>query len=121
MDKIVNDLKKLVPFKETVEVGDIVLVAAKKPQMLVYGLVSDIIRDDTKRDEWWHVSMHILSLPPRKVTWILRTPQMTGQEIFSMDGEERFMKAVNFDKNSEPKKKDTEQGSKDKPSLRRIK
>jgi hypothetical protein len=121
MDKIVNDLKKLVPFKETVEAGDIVLVAAKKPQMLVYGLVSDIIRDDTKRDEWWHVSMHILSLPPRKVTWILRTPQMTGQEIFTMEGEERFMKAVKFETNGEPTQKDTEKGSQEKPSLRRIK
>lgn len=96
MEKLVGDLKKLVQFKDTLEVGDIVLLAAKKPQMLVYALVSDIVRDETKRDEWWHVSMDILSLPPRKVTWILRPEQMTGKEIFTMDGEERFMKAVNF-------------------------
>lgn len=121
MEKIVKDLKKLVPFKDTVEAGDIVLIAAKKPQMLVYGLVSDVVRDDTKRDEWWHVSMHILSLPPREVTWILRTQQMTGLEIFTMDGEERFMKAIDFGQKRpsagpEKKKKEPE-----KPALRRVK
>ena len=121
MEKIVNDLKKLVSFKDSVEIGDIVLIAAKKPQMLVYGLVSDIIRDDTKRDEWWHVSMHLLSLPPRKVTWTLRTEQMSGQEIFTMDGEQRFMKAVDIDTKEMGPKSDPESQSKGKPSLRRIK
>ena len=121
MDKIVKDLKKLVPFKDTVEVGDIVLIAAKKPQMLVYGLIRDIIRDETKHDEWWHVSMHILSLPPREVTWTLRPEQMSGQEIFTMDGEQRFMKAVDFETKGQPIKQDTEMESKGKPSLRRIK
>ncbi len=121
MEKIVSDLKKIVPFKDTVSIGDIVLIAAKKPQMLVYALVSDIVRDDTKSDEWWHVSMHILSLPPRKVTWILRTEQMTGHEIFSMDGEERFMKAVVFETRKTPDKDDSRQESMGKSSLRRIK
>ncbi len=123
MDKIVKDLQKLVPFKNSLEAGDIVLIAAKKPQMLVYGLVSDIVRDDTKRDEWWHVSMHIMSLPPRKVTWILRTPQMTGQEIFTMDGEDRFMKAVDFGQKKEPPQPGPEKQkkSKEKTTLRRVK
>ena len=121
MDKIVKDLKKLVPFKDTLEAGDIVLIAAKNPQMLVYGLVGDIIRDDTKRDEWWYVSVFILSLPPRKITWTLRTPQMTGLEIFSMDGEERFMKAVAFETKNIPVKDDPKQEKKGKGSLRRIK
>ena len=121
MDKIVSDLKKLVSFKNTVAIGDIVLIAAKKPQMLVFGLVSDIIRDDSKREDWWHVSMHILSLPPREVTWTLRTEQMSGQEIFTMDGEERFMKAVEFATKGMGPKQDPEKKSKGKPSLRRIK
>jgi hypothetical protein len=121
MDKLVKDLEKLVPFKDEVEAGDIVLIAAKKPQMLVYGLVSDIVRDDTKREEWWHVSMHILSLPPRKVTWILRTPQMTGLEIFTMDGEERFMKAVDFGRKSTPAGPEDEKKDNEKPALRRVK
>jgi len=121
MDKIVKDLHKLVPFKDTLEAGDIVLIAAKKPQMLVYGLITDIVRDDTKRDEWWQINMHILSLPPRRVSWILRTPQMTGQEIFTMDGEQRFMKAVDFGQNfplTGPKK---QKNKKDTPALRRVK
>jgi hypothetical protein len=121
MEKIVSDLKKIMPFKDTVKIGDIVMIAAKKPQMLVYALVSDIIKDNTKRGEWWHVSMHILSLPPRKITWILRTEQMTGHEIFTMDGEERFMKAVVFDTKKSPGKDDTKQDNKGKASLHRIK
>jgi len=121
MEKIVSDLKKIVPFKDTVEVGDIVLIAAKKPQMLVYALVSDIERDDTKHDDWWHVSMHILSLPPRKTTWILRTEQITGHEIFTMDGEERFMKAVIFETKKTPVQDDSQNENKGKSSLRRIK
>ena len=121
MEKIVNDLKKIVPFKDTIDVGDIVLIAAKKPQMLVYAQVSDIVRDDMKRGDWYHVSMFFLSLPPRKITWILRTEQMTGHEIFTMDGEERFMKAVAFDTKKTPVKNGNPQDKKGKTSLRRIK
>ncbi len=121
MDKIIKDLKKLVLFKDEIEAGDIVLIAAKKPQMLVYGLVSDIVRDDTKREDWWHVSMHILSLPPRKVNWILRTPQMTGLEIFTMDGEERFMKAINFGRKFTPAGPENKKKDNEKPALRRVK
>jgi hypothetical protein len=121
MDNIIKGLKKLVPFKDTLEAGDIVLIAAKKPQMLVYGLVSDIVRDDTKRDEWWHVSMHILSLPPGKVSWILRTSQMTGLEIFTMDGEERFMKAVDFGPKLPQTGMEKQQKNKEKSGLRRVK
>ena len=116
METLVSDLKKIVPFKDTVENGDIVLIAAKKPQMLVYALISDIVRDDTKKDEWWHV-------PPQKVTWTLRTEQMSGLEIFTMDGEERFMKAVVFDIPKPPIKKDNQKKTKTKAkaTLRRIK
>ncbi len=121
MEKIISDLKKIIIFKDTVDIGDIVLIVAKKPQMLVYALISDMVRDDTKHDEWYHVSMHFLSLPPRKVTWTLRQEQMSGQEIFTMDGEERFMKAVVFDTEKIPEGA-TQKGKKTgKSSLRRIK
>ena len=121
MDKTVENLKKLVRFKDTVEAGDIVLIAGKKQQILLYGLVSDIVRDDTKRDEWWQVSMQILSLPPRKVTWILRTEQMTGLEIFTMDGEDRFMKAVDFGQEIPGGGPEKQNNKKGKTTLRRVK
>jgi hypothetical protein len=121
MEKIVSELKKVVSFKNTVDVGDIVLIAAKKPQMLVYGFISEMVRDETRRDEWYHVGMHLLTLPPSKVTWTLRPEQMSGQEIFTMDGEERFMKAVAFDSDKTPESGSRKQKKKDKTPLKRIK
>ena len=94
MEELVNELKKILYFKDTIEPGDIVLIAAKEPQMLVYAYVKDIERDRGRKDEWWHVSLTVLSMPPQQMTWTLRTAQMTGMEIFTMGGEERFLKAV---------------------------
>ncbi|OGQ96024.1 MAG: hypothetical protein A2521_14195 [Deltaproteobacteria bacterium RIFOXYD12_FULL_57_12] len=96
MENVVKELKKIVKFKDATVVGDIVLVAAKDPRMLAYALVTDIVRDDTKRDEWWFVTLQFLTVPIQKVAWILRTAQLTGMEIFTMDGAARFVKAVDF-------------------------
>ena len=96
MQKIVDELKQVVPFKDTTDVGDIVLIAAKEPQMLIYARVNNIERDSSRNDEWWHVHLTMLTLPLQELTWTLRTRQMTGQEIFTMGGEERFVKAIEF-------------------------
>ena len=94
MEKLVIELKKALPFKETTTTGDVVVIAAKEPQMLVYAVVGEITRDATRKEEWWHVTLHILTMPPQTVVWTLRTPQFTGQEIFTMGGEGRFVKAI---------------------------
>lgn len=104
MNNMVDELSQLISFKETTEIGDIVLIAAKEPQMLVYALIESIERDSTRAQEWWQVGMSMLTLPLQKITWTLRTEQMTGQEIFTMGGEERFIKAVDFGDNSTTKK-----------------
>ena len=65
--------------------------------MLLYAKVGDIIRDQTRREEWWHVTLHLLTLPIQSVVWTLRSPQFTGQEIFTMKGEWRFIQAVQLD------------------------
>lgn len=96
MEKLAADLKKIMPFKDTTEPGDIVLIAAREPEMLVYASVGDILRDETRKDEWWHLTLHILTVPPQTVVWTLREPQFTGREIFTMAGEARFVKAVEF-------------------------
>jgi len=121
MEKLVAELKKIIKFKDTTDVGDIVLVAAKNPRMLIYALVTDITLDETKRDEWWHVTFQFLAIPPQKTSWILRTPQMTGMEIFTMNGEQRFVKAVDFYEVKPFEPRDT-RGKKDKkPVLKRVK
>jgi hypothetical protein len=96
MKKLVEEIKEHVCFKNTTEVGDLVLLVAKEPQMLVYALVTGIERDETRKDEWWHLQMNILTVPPQPMTWTLRMEQFTGQEIFTMGGEERFVQAVDF-------------------------
>jgi hypothetical protein len=125
MEHLVAELKKIVQFKETTTVGDIVLVAAKNPQMLVYAKVADIVRDETRKEEWWQVTLHLLSIPMQTVVWTLRTPQMTGQEIFTMGGEGRFIKAVLFEEPvSSPHRSGrvaSGQGAGRKPGLRIVK
>lgn len=93
LEKIVRDLKNIMAFKETTEEGDIVLVVADQ---LIYALVIEISPDTGKRDEWWHVTLQLLTVPPKQVVWTLREPQFTGKEIFAMGGEKRFVKAVGF-------------------------
>ena len=102
MEKIVEDLKNIIPFKDTTDEGDVVLVVANQ---IFYALVTGIARDETKRDEWWHVTMQALLVPPQKMVWTLRNEQLTGQEIFTMGGEKRFIKAVDFGEPKPPAKK----------------
>ena len=94
MEKLVAELKKLVEFKKDIDTGDIVLIATENPQMLVYAVITDIVRDPTRKDPWWHVSMRMLTVPLQAVTWTLRTEQMCGREIFTMGGDKRFMAPV---------------------------
>lgn len=98
MEDLVAELKELIDFKDTTEVGDIVMVAAEEPQMAAYALVTDIERDLSRKDEWWEVHMQLLSLPIQPIVWTLRVEQFTGQEIFTMNGNSRFVKAVRFDR-----------------------
>ncbi len=125
MEKLVAELEQIVPFKETTDIGDLVLIVAKEPQMLVYALVTDIARDESRKDEWWHLGLTFLTVPPQEVTWTLRTVQMTGMEIFSMGGEKRFLKAVNLVPTlSRPPENSDTTAAKDKPKapfLKRVK
>jgi len=97
MEKMVLELRQLVNFKDTTNVGDLVLIASLDPDMLIYALVSSIERDTSRRDAWWHVTMHLLAVPPRQTVWTLRRAQFTGREIFTMDGAKRFVQAVHFE------------------------
>jgi hypothetical protein len=99
MEKLITELKGIIDFKDTTEPGDIVLIVAKEPQMVIYAYVMTIEPDPNHKDEWWNLDLRVLAVPPQNMTWTLRTPQMTGMEIFTMGGEERFIKALNFTNN----------------------
>lgn len=100
MQKIVDELKKILPLKDTTHIGDVIVIASKEPQMLMYAHVDNIELDTSRKDEWWHVELSVMSIPLQKMTWTLRTEQLSGQEIFTMGGEERFVQAVSFRKSS---------------------
>ena len=122
MKKLIKELKKIVPFKETTDVGDLVLVVVEETEMAGYALVTGIERDQTRKDEWWEVHMQLLSVPPQPLVWTLRTAQFTGQETFTMGGKGRFGKAVHFEtaETTVPLTK-TESATESKGGLRLIK
>jgi len=126
MEQLVAELKKTLLCKETTVPGDIVLIAAKQPQMLLYAVVGEIVRDATRKAEWWHVTLHLLALPVQTVVWTLRTPQFTGKEIFTMGGEERFIQAVRLEREPpgpalDPVDQGQAKGRDRRPDLRLIK
>jgi hypothetical protein len=97
MQNLITELKQVVKFKDSTDIGDLVLIVAKEPEIIAsYALVTNIERDTSRKNEWWHVGLTILSLPPQEMVWTLRTPQFTGMEVFTMGGEERFVKAVDL-------------------------
>lgn len=96
MENFVEELKKMVCFKSSTESGDIVLIVIDSPRSLLYARVKDFVRDDSRRDEWWHISLQLLTVPPQEVQWTLRMAQVTGQEIFTMGGDKRFIQAVDL-------------------------
>jgi hypothetical protein len=122
MEQIIAELKQIITFKDNTVRGDIVLIATKTPPMLVYALVTSIEKDTTRKDEWWHVGMSLLTVPPQQTVWTLRTSQMTGGEVFTMGGEQRFVKAVDFGALGVPLPGNDGEKSKEKGSmLKRVK
>jgi len=96
MEELVKELRRLVPFKNSTVEGDVVMIAIENPKSALYAIVTKIERDESKKSEWWHVTMQILSVPPQKVTWTLREAQFTGAEIFTMGDDGRFIQAVDL-------------------------
>jgi len=120
LEKLVEELKEVVPFKQTTDVGDLVLIASEEPRLMLYAVVVSIDRDSSKRDEWWHIGLTFLTVPLQNVIWTLRTAQMTGQEIFTMGGEKRFFKAISVEIGPGPIKETSKPAAK-KGALKRIK
>lgn len=122
MESLVKELAQIMEFKDTLDVGDIVLILLEESQNGIYAQVTGIVRDDSRKDEWWHVGLAFLTIPVQQTTWTLRTEQMTGGEIFTMGGKKRFVKAVKIDvKNPTPYPEEDIVSEKKKGMLKRIK
>ena len=122
LEQIIGELRKVMHFKDGTEPGDLVLILMENPQTATYGRISAIERDMSKKEEWWHVAFYLLTIPPQKMVWTLRTEQFTGREIFTMGGKKRFFQAIRFDEPGPPAEKPGEKtGIKRKSSLRLVK
>jgi hypothetical protein len=122
LENLIAELRQLVDFKETTGAGDVVLIASENPKMLVYGLITGIEPDSSRQGGWWHVSMLLLTVPPQNIVWTLREPQFTGQEIFTMGGDQRFVQAVTIPSPPQQEKQGTVDGpAAVKKSFKRVK
>lgn len=122
MEKLVEELRAVIPLKPDTDSGDIVMIVGENPQMIIYGIVTSIERDPSKKDEWWNIALTFLTVPLQKVVWTLRTEQMTGREIFTMGGEKRFFQAVELDKGAKgASSPDKESSSSKRSKLKRVK
>jgi hypothetical protein len=91
ISKVLQTVRSYMQVKPATAPGDIVLVGM--PSGVFYGMVESIAPDGKKN--WYQVKFKLLILPPVEVTWILRVPQMSG-DIFTINGEEHFMVAVDI-------------------------
>lgn len=122
IEKLVLELRAVIPFKDTTDNGDIVLIIAQEPHMLLYGIVTSVERDYGKKDEWWNIGLTFFTVPLQKVVWTLRTEQMTGREIFTMGGEKRFFQAVEMAESIDDEQYKPEHGVRpQKSAIKRIK
>lgn len=87
--KMLRTVRGYMQIKPTTSTGDIVLVGM--PSGIFYGLVESIEPDHKKN--WYQIKLKLLILPPVEITWILRTPQMSG-DLFTINGEPHFLVAV---------------------------
>ncbi|MEW6264915.1 MAG: hypothetical protein AB1641_17715 [Thermodesulfobacteriota bacterium] len=126
MEKAVEELKALMRFKDSTSVGDVVLMLNEtgdenEPINAAYAVVTDFVRDISKRDEWWHVHFSFLAVPPVSQMLILQTPHFTGREIFTIGGRKVFIKALDFSPTREPEDGTISPKEKIKTSLRLVK
>ena len=112
LDKVLENLKKNIKFKDDTNIGDTILIGMKSG--LFFGIVQEI--ENNVKKGWWDVSFKLLVMPPIDVTWTLRTSQMTG-EIFTIDSEEQFVIAIDTQRTKKrsqkkraPKKKPIKKG-----------
>ncbi len=94
----VEEIKKYIDFKDDLNTGDnAVMVCETNEQIVImFCRIIDIVRDTSKKDEWWFVSYVMLNVPMVATTNILRTDQMTGKETYTMNGENRFFAPIDF-------------------------
>jgi len=126
MENAIEELKTRIRFKDTTNVGDVVLVVHEpmddqSPMGLTYAVVTGFERDTSKRDEWWYVRVSFLAIPPQEKVLILQQPHFTG-EIFTMGGKKVFIKALDFKTGEQPAQDDPTSGpGKSRGGLRVVK
>jgi len=118
-EKFVDEIKSKIFLKSTLEENDIVIILV--PDIVLFGVVTKIERDMSKKIDWWHVSFTTLTIPMKQYKWIMRTEQMTGEESFTMDDAFRFFCAVDIPEEVDEELKELSKVTKTKLTLVRKK
>ncbi|MDR1110028.1 MAG: hypothetical protein LBP92_04860 [Deltaproteobacteria bacterium] len=97
IEKIVEELRLKVPFKEGTQAGDVILIVRENEAGLVEIVFARVIGyapEIRHRQEWWHVDLVLLSIPLGYATFVVNADQLSGKEIFTIKGRKVFIKAV---------------------------
>jgi hypothetical protein len=100
IEQIVEELRLKVPFKEGTSAGDVVLIVREDEAGLAeifFARVTGYALETRHRQEWWHVGLAFLTIPLRYATFVVSADQISGKEIFTMNGRKVFIKAVDTD------------------------
>jgi len=104
MKQLIKQVKSIVTQAKSAEQGSTVLVFFGEDSSLMWGIIREFVRDETKKDDWFHVTIDMLSMPPRRVVWTLRVPQINGSEEFTMQGNPRYILPVAMSASKKDKK-----------------
>ena len=96
MGKLIEQVRSIMKFHTSPNIGNLVIIVNEPNKTSFYGRIQNFTRDHTKKDEWWEVEFLILTVPPIIITWKLRTPQFSGKETFTMNGEEIFIAPIDL-------------------------
>jgi hypothetical protein len=99
MEQLIEELKRIIQFKDETQIGDVVLIVNEageedQPPSLLYAVITDFVRDQSKRDEWYYVHLALLSVPPQPQVLILEPDQFNGRLIFTIGGKKVFIKPL---------------------------
>ena len=91
-EKFVKSITDKMILKNDLNIGDLALIFLENNVAFV--VITDIKKNPRPKVAWWDVTFKLLTIPLQEISWTLRHEQMTGQEHFTINGENRFFAPI---------------------------